>query len=126
MKADAKRYITGLLDTGHKHEAMSGMLACEYCGDKFKKAEKEYNRLRREKPELFTYKKPEYPDSPEYQKQVGMLADRLKKDKLYKEHIRLSFFGTEQEKTREDNRANTGYYKRFYEEDGNIKDNANN
>ena len=57
METGAKKYLMSLLDTGHKHESMTGMLACDYCGDRFKKAEKEYKRLQREHPELFEVKK---------------------------------------------------------------------
>ena len=110
MEKSAKDYIMSLLDTGHRHESMTGMLACNYCGGKFKKAEKEYNRLRREKPELFGIKKLEFKPSSELQEMRGQLGDRLQRDKLYKEHIRLSFKGTPAEQQEEEDRANSGFY----------------
>ena len=112
METSAKKYLLSLLATGHPHESMTSMLACNYCGGKFKKAEKEYNRLRREKPELFGIKKPEWKPSPELAEKRGQLAERLQRDKLYQKHIRLSFKGTPAESKREEERANSGFYKK--------------
>ena len=110
MEKSAKDYIVSLLATGHPHESMTDMLTCDYCGGKFKKAEKEYNRLRREKPELFGIKKPEFKPSTELKEMRGQLGDRLQRDKLYQKHIRLSFKGTPAESKREEERANSGFY----------------
>ena len=110
MEKSAKNYIISLLATGHPHESMSGMLACNYCGGKFKKAEKEYNRLIRDKPELFGVKQPEWKPSTELVKMREQLGDRLQRDKLYQKHIRLSFKGTPAESKREEERANSGFY----------------
>ena len=118
MEASAKKYLLSLLDTGHRHESMTSMLACNYCGGKFKKAEKEYNRLRRDKPELFGVKQPEWKPSEELVKMREQLGDRLQRDKLYQKHIRLSFKGTPAESKREEERANSGYYKRHSDYQG--------
>ena len=118
METGAKKYLMSLLDTGHRHESMTGMLECTYCGEKFKKAEKEYNRLRRESPELFQIKKQEFKPSQELIKKREQLGDRLQRDKLYKEHIRKSFLGTPAESKREEERANSGYYTRHSDYQG--------
>src|SRR3990167_7137806 len=118
METGAKKYIMSLLDTGHRHESMTGMLACDYCGDRFKKAEKEYKRLQRQHPELFKVKKPEFKASLELTKMREQLGDRLQRDKLYKEHIRKSFFGTPAESKREEERANSGFYTRHSDYQG--------
>ena len=114
MREDVKKYMLGLLHTGHCKE-MFKALACKYCGTKFKKAEAEYNRLRKEKPELFIRKTPEFQPSPELKNMFDKLTDRVRNDKLYQEHLRLSLKGTPEEQKRETNRANSGYYKRHYD-----------
>ena len=113
MREDVKKYMLGLLHTGHCKE-MSAALACKYCGTKFKKAEAEYNRLRRQHPELFIRKAPEFQPSPELKNMFDKLTDRVRNDKLYQEHLRLSLKGTPEEQKRETDRANSGYYKRHY------------
>ena len=119
MKQDVKNYIQGLMVTGgHRHESMTDTLRCVYCGNNFKKAERQYHWLRKEKPELFIKKEPEYKESEETAQMRQMLIDRLNRDKLYQEHIRLSEKGTLEEKIRENKRANRGYYRRHSNYEG--------
>ena len=119
MKQDVKKYIQGFMVTGgHRHESMTDTLRCGYCGNNFKKAEKEYTRLRQEKPDLFIRKEPEYKENPETSKMRELLIDRVKRDKLYQEHLRLSEKGTLEEKIRENKRANRGYYTRHSNYEG--------
>jgi len=109
----AKRHLLSLLDTGHRHESITQMAECNYCGSKFKKAKEAYDRLVRENPEiLLEYAKPDFKPSEELIKMREQLGDRLKRDKLYQKHIELSFKGTPTESKREEERANSGYYTR--------------
>ena len=98
---------------GHQHESMTDTIKCSGCGNAFKKAEKEYNRLQRTNPELFDYKEPEYPDSPELNEMRNQLKDRLRRDPMYKKHLYLSFKGTPSERKRENERANSGFYTKY-------------
>ena len=119
MRKDVKKYMMGLLRTGHCTE-MGKALACKYCGTKFKKAEKEYNRLRKEKPELFQREEPEFKPSPKLRTMFEQLVERINKDKLYRRHLERSQYGTPEEQEREATLADSGYYKKHYEEGGNI------
>lgn len=112
MSFKAKRYFTGLLDTGHRHREMKEMMLCNYCGARFKKAEREYKRISQEHPEDFKRKEPDTGFGIETQNLGQMLEDRIKQDKLYKEHLRLMAFGTPEEKQREIKRVNAGFYER--------------
>ena len=113
MRQDVKKYIQGLMVSGsHRHESMSDTVKCSKCGDNFKQAERTYARLRQERPDLFIKKEQEYEEKPELANMRQMLIDRLKRDKLYQEHIRLSQNGTREEKIRENKRANSGYYQK--------------
>lgn len=111
MDAGVKKYLMTLLYTGHC-KTMSGALACNYCGDKFKKGEAEYNRLRREKPELFGIKESEFLPSQKLNDMRDQIAYRVKHDKLYREHLRKSQYGTIEEQNREADKANRGFYKK--------------
>ena len=119
MIKDVKKYLLGLYHTGHC-KSMSEAITCKYCAVKFKKAEFEHRRLRREKPELFGYKQPEFKPSRETRNMFGMLVDRIKKDKLYKRHVERLAHGTEEEKDEEIKKSNEGYYRKHYEKEGNI------
>ena len=77
--------------------------------------------MRKEHPEEFTYKEPEFIPSPELKRDVDMLVDRVKKDKLYKRHVERMAYGTEEEKDEEIKKSNEQYYQKHYEEDGSIK-----
>lgn len=128
MRLDFKKRLMGLLKLKHSHldpftkqPSMSEALKCSECGYRFKKAEDLYNRMRKEHPEEFIYKQPEFIPSPELKRDVDMLVDRVKKDKLYKRHVERMAYGTEEEKDEEIKKSNEGYYQKHYEEDGNIK-----
>ena len=123
MDEGIKSHIMNVLKTGagHNHESMTNALKCPTCQMKMIRAQSEFNRLRKEYPEKFIIKQPEYPDSLEVQKKMGMLEDREKSDKLYQRHLKLLATGTTEEKKREMSLFNKGYYEKHYEEDGNIK-----
>lgn len=128
MRKDFKDYLMTLLKLRHKHldpftkdPSLSEALKCVDCGNQFKKAEEVYNRRRREHPEEFIYKMPEFEPSPELKNMFAKLVDRIKEDKLYRRHIERLAHGTEEEKDEEIKKANEGYYGTHYEEEGNIK-----
>jgi len=100
------------LDTGHHHESMSGMMACNYCGERFKKGEALYNRMRREQPELLTREKPKFQPSDKLTEMQTRLLDRVKYDKLYRDHLWKSQYGTIEEQNKEADLANSGFYKK--------------
>ena len=112
MQADFKQQLMTYMDTGHRHAAMSDMLACAHCGDRFKKGEELYNRMRKEKPELFIREKPEFKPSKKLQEMFGQLADRVKYDKMYRDHLWKSQYGTIEEQNKEADLANSGFYKK--------------
>lgn len=111
MKKELKRHIASLLSTGHRHYEMSKMMQCAYCGEKFKKAEREFNRLKKEHSKDFFYKEPieEKPDK-EMAEMGERIADRMKHDKAYNEHIRKLAFGTPKEKREETKKFISDYY----------------
>ena len=110
------------LDTGHRHSSMSDMWACRYCGNRFQKGKNFFERLVKEKPEVFEYKPPEFKPDNETKEMFGKLVERVKKDKLYRRHIERLAYGTEEQKDEEIAKNNEGYYRNNYEEDGNIKE----
>ena len=112
MEAKFKRQLMTYLDTGHRHESMSGMAACKYCGDRFKKGEALYNRMRREKPELFTGPKQEFQPSDKLREMHTLVVDRVNHDKLYRDHLWKSQYGTIEEQNKEADLANQGFYKK--------------
>ena len=121
MDATFKKQLMTYLDTGHRHADMTAMLACSHCGERFKEGERFYNRMRQEHPELFIRKKPKFEPSQELQSDWSDLQKRVKEDKLYRKHLELSFKGTPKERKREEDRANSGFYKEhsdrpFYKE----------
>jgi len=112
MDATFKRQLMTHLDTGHRHASMSDMMACKHCGERFKKGEALYNRMRREKPELFTMKAPEFQPSDKLREMHTRLVDRVKYDKLYRDHLWKSQYGTIKEQNKEADLANQGFYKK--------------
>lgn len=119
MEKSVKNYLLGLYATNHC-KSMSEAAGCSSCGAKYQKARREHERLRREKPELFERKAPEFKPSRETKNMFGMLVDRIMKDKLYKRHVERLAHGTEEEKSEEIKKSNKGYYRTHYEKDGNI------
>ena|SRR3990167_1860795 len=128
MRQDLKNRLMGLLKLRHGHvdpftgePSMREALKCNTCGERFKRAEAIYNRMRKEHPEEFVYKEPEFVPSPELKKDFEMLVHRVKKDALYKRHVNRMAFGTEEEKDEEIKKSNEGYYDTHYEEGGMVK-----
>ena len=118
----------GLLKLKHQHSdpitgepSMSEALKCDECGYRVTKAEAIYNQRRKEHPEEFVYKRPEFIRSPELKNSYDMLFQRIKNDSLYKEHLKRLATGTEAQKDVEVKRSNKGYYQQHYEEKGIIK-----
>ena len=112
MDAKFKKELMTYLDTGHRHESMSGMMSCDYCGERFKKGEALYNRMRKERPELFTRPKQEFQPSEELKEMRHQVVDRIKHDKLYRDHLWKSQYGTPEEQKKEVDLANSGFYKK--------------
>lgn len=90
-----------MLITGHRHEEMTQMLQCNYCGEKFKKAEALFNRMKREHPEEFGVTIPERPESMKIQNMRDRLEDRIKHDSAYRKHLDILAQGTPEEKRKE-------------------------
>lgn len=110
------------LDPFTKQPSMSESLKCKECGEQVARAFLLYQRYRKTNPEMFVYKEPELPRSKELERSYELLADRTKKDSLYKEHIRKLAHGTEAEKDEEIKKVNNKYYQTHYaEKDGGIR-----
>ena len=112
MDATLKAELLRRLTLPHKHEAMQDALKCKECGVQYKEAEAWFQVKARQHPELFVRKAPEMVRSEKYAEMANQLEDRLKRDPMYKEHLKVSAFGTPEEKAREARRANSGFYKR--------------
>ena len=128
MKKDFKRFLMGKLKLKHPHPdpftgqpSMKEALKCKQCGEQVMQAEAIYKQRRKDYPEEFVYKEPEFIRSPELLKGYEKLFDRVKKDKLYKKHLERLAHGTEQEKDEEIKKSNEGYYQKHYYEDGSVK-----
>ena len=114
MDSGVKKHIISIMKGGTggcRHQEMRQALRCKTCGDKMVRAQSEYNRLYKTRPELFKRQEPEYKDRISENK-ADMLADRIKTDKLYINHLKLLQYGTPEEKKREMARMNRNYYKR--------------
>lgn len=129
MKADFKKKLMGMLKLKHSHldpftklPSFTAALSCKSCGEQVVKAEALYKKMRREHPEEFVYKQPEFIRSKALEKDYDMLSERVKKDKLYQRHLNRLAHGTEQEKDEEVKKSNEGYYQTHYEEKGRIKE----
>jgi len=111
MDTQFKKWLIGEFRRGCRHDLMSEKLKCSECGNNFKRVQAIYNREVKKNPQIVrrTFN---YPDSPELNEMRNALAERLKKDPMYKKHLELSFKGTPAEKKRENERANKGYYTR--------------
>lgn len=128
MKKDFKNYLLGLLKLRHRHldpftkqPSMSEALKCNECGEQVAKAQAKYNQRRKEYPEEFVYRRPEFNRSPALERSYEMLMDRIKKDELYRRHLNRLAHGTEKEKDEEIKKSNDGYYQKHYSEGGSIK-----
>ena len=113
MDKTFKRQLMTYLDTGHRHPSMTEMTACSYCGERFKKGEELYNRMRREKPELFKYKAPEYERSEELEEMYQQHDERKQHDSLYQKHIDiLKKDANPEEVQKEIDKSNEGFYRK--------------
>ena len=116
---DFKRQLINMMaPRDHKHFSLTEALACKPCQPRVLKAKALYDREIRKDPTLIQRPKPEFKPSQELIEKREQLGDRLKRDKLYKEHIRKSFFGTPAESKQEEERANSGYYERHSDYQG--------
>jgi len=130
MRKDFKNKLMQMLKLKHTHldpftkqpSMKQALLACKECAKQLADAEALYKKYRRNHPEMFERKEPEYKRSEELEKDYDDLAERVKKDPLYKEHIRKLTSGTEKEKDEEVKKSNEQYYQTHYAtEDGTIK-----
>ena len=109
MKTDLKRHMMGLMNTqGHCLE-ISKALFCKRCGPKLQKAKGLYDQL---KPEDLMYQRPELDVKPETKEMFGKLMERIKKDSVYRKHLEKLAHGTEEEKDKEMQKSNEGYYRK--------------
>ena len=116
---DFKEYLVNIMAPGdHKHESITEAQDCPKCKPKILKAWGAFQTVKREKPELLIRPKPQFKPSEELTQMRGQLGDRLQRDKLYQRHIRLSFKGTPAESKREEERANSGFYKKHSDYQG--------
>ena len=100
---------------GCAHGSISEKMACSKCGSKFMELKGIFEREARKDPSL-VQRKQEFKRSAEYGEMATQLADRVKRDPLYKKHLWLSSFGTPEEKALEAKRANSGFYKKHSEQ----------
>ena len=112
-RLQVRDYLTGLLQTGHRHIEFKQMLLCSTCGTKAKKAEEVWKRLKFEKREVFNFKKPEEKFDRETENLGDMLTERIKNDSLYKNHLKKLAFGTPEEKAKEMVRMKSGFYEKY-------------
>ena len=112
MDTELKKQLLTYFATGHRHADRTSMAACNYCGERFKKGEALFNRMRKEKPELFIRKKPEFKPSEELREMLGQVQDRVKHDKMYRDHLWKSQYGTIEEQNKEADLVNSGFYKK--------------
>lgn len=99
---------------GHRHTAMSDAALCTSCGERMKKAEKEYNRYVRQNPEWIKRPEPEFRPSEKVWTELEMLKGRMEKDKVYRKHRELLMHGTFEEKKLEAAKIESGYYKKHH------------
>ena len=111
MELSMQKHLLSLFATGHPHNEMSKMLECKYCGDRFKKAEKEYVRLYKTYPQKFIRQQPEVND-PKTDEMEQKLDDRIKMDSLYNKHLKTLAMGTPEDKLKEVKRYWSGFYER--------------
>lgn len=79
------QYLTSLLDTGHRHTEFKQMMLCDHCGERFRKAEAEWQRLKVERPEEFRAPVQKMEPSQKNLNLWDQLMERLKVDKEYRE-----------------------------------------
>lgn len=119
MNKDFKRKLMSFLQTGCGHASMNEAALCHKCGKRFKEGEALYNKMRRERPELFAVEKPEFKPSAKLQGMMNQFVDRMQNDKLYRRHLELSQYGTPEEQEREAKLSDQGFYERNWSPDYN-------
>lgn len=109
MNKGFQSWLIGEMQKGHRHESIKEKMLCAQCGTRFQEVKRIYDKETRKNPDLV--KRPDkFKRSEEYADMATQLFERIKKDGLYKEHLRKSAFGTPQERALEARRANSGYY----------------
>jgi len=68
--------------------------------------------MKRERPELFIRSKQEFRPSEKLREMHYQVVDRIKYDKLYRDHLWKSQYGTIEEQNKEADLANSGFYKK--------------
>ena len=113
MEKDLKSYMMSLMSSDHRHESMSDMMLCGSCGQRFKKAEKVYNEIRRSHPEKVKRKPQDVPFTSETENLGQMLTDRIRQDNEYRKHLKLLAFGSPEQRTKELLKEKSGFYERY-------------
>ena len=118
---EIKNHIVSILSPrDHKHLEMTEAIQCKSCGKRMVKAQSEYHRLRMQHPEKFVQQSIET-YSKEEENMKDMLAERLKNDIMYREHVKKMAVGTIEEKKEEAEKINNN----FYENQSGYKDKKN-
>ena len=68
--------------------------------------------MKMEKPELFIRPRPKFEPSDELKEMHEQVVDRVKHDKMYREHLWKSQYGTIEEQNKEADKVNSGFYKK--------------
>lgn len=106
-----KRQIVNMMrPDGHRHFSMTDATACRKCQPKVLEAKRIYDKEVRKSPEFLRRIEPEFKPSEELKQMFDDLRERVKYDKLYREHIEKANRGTPEEKERELARINSGFY----------------
>lgn len=111
MDKSFQGWLIGEMQKGHKHESIKEKMSCSQCGQRFMEVKRIYDKEIKKNPSLVE-RKHEFKRSEEYAEMATQLLERIKKDGLYKEHLRKSALGTPQERAKEAKKANSGYYTR--------------
>lgn len=108
---DFKKQLVNMMAPGdHKHLSLTDASLCKKCQPKILKAKALYDREIRRNPMLIQRSKPVFKPSAELEETHGQLVDRVKHDKLYRDHLLKSQYGTIEEQNKEADLANSGYY----------------
>ena len=101
MDAEIKKHIVRLLSTGHKHEEMTKMLECSYCGERFQQAQDQFEKLKKIYPEKFGYEMPQPKESQKTLAMQDQLEERIKTDIAYRKHFEVMTQGKAEEQIKE-------------------------
>lgn len=98
----------GLMNTqGHCREIKKALF-CERCGPRLQKAKELFDCLKKEE---LVYTPPEFTPKEDTKEMFGKLMERIKNDSTYRKHIEKMAHGNEDEKDKELNKVNEGYYR---------------